>query len=61
MRYREGSWRRDASENLCPVRHRGTITELLWSILKVRDAIPGDRLVQCSRGTDYSLPTISDL
>lgn len=46
MRYREGSWRRDASENLCPVRHGGTITELLWSILKVRDAIPGDRLVR---------------
>jgi hypothetical protein len=39
-RYRLSAWRRDASEALCPARHRGTITELLWSILKTFDRVP---------------------
>ena len=45
-RYREGAWRRDASEALCPVRHRGTVTQFLWMVLKCRDAVPGERLIR---------------
>lgn len=45
-RYRSGAWRRDAAELLCPVRYRGTITELLWCLLKVRDAVPSERLIR---------------
>jgi hypothetical protein len=40
-RYRSGAWRRDSAELLCPDRHRGIITELLWCLLKTsRDAVP---------------------
>jgi hypothetical protein len=45
-RYREGRWRRDRSEALCPVRHAGTITAVLWMILKVRDHVPSERLIR---------------
>jgi hypothetical protein len=51
-RYREGAWQRDASEDLCPARHRGTITELLWTILKVRDAIPSERTIRAALAHD---------
>ena len=43
-----GAW--DRSEALCPVRYRGTITELLWMVLKVRDAIPSGRLIRLVLG-----------
>jgi hypothetical protein len=42
-RYREGAWKRDRVEERCPDRHRGKLSELLWTILTIRDAIPGDR------------------
>jgi hypothetical protein len=46
VRYREGAWRRDRSEALCPPRHRGTITELLWCVLRVKDSLPSERLIR---------------
>jgi hypothetical protein len=45
-RYRGGAWQRDRVEERCPDRWRGTITELLWCLLKARDAIPSERLVR---------------
>ena len=47
-RYRAGAWRRDRSEALCPARHRGTVNELMWLVLKIRDAIPGDRMIRAA-------------
>jgi hypothetical protein len=49
-RYREGAWRRDRSEPLCPPRHRGSIAELLWRVLKVRDSLPSERLIRLVLG-----------
>ena len=52
-RYRnEGGWRRDRFEGQCPDRHRGTVTELLWTILKIRDAIPSDRTIRAALALD---------
>lgn len=45
-RYRSGAWRRDKTEALCPARHRGTVTEFLWCVLKVRDHLPSERLIR---------------
>jgi hypothetical protein len=50
--YRQGSWQRDRSEPQCPDRHRGTIKELLWTLLKTRDAIPGDRTIRAALALD---------
>ena len=42
-----GRWGRgDRTEPLCPLRHRGTITELLWMILQVNDHLPSDRTIR---------------
>src|SRR4051812_6216741 len=46
VRYRAGAWRRDCVQVRCPDRHRGTVTELSWTILSIRDAIPGDRTIR---------------
>jgi hypothetical protein len=43
-RYRDGRWRRDRSEALCPA--RSTVTELLWCVLKTRDHVPSERLIR---------------
>jgi hypothetical protein len=51
-RYREGAWRRDRVEALPPPRHRGTITELLWCVLKVRDRVPSEMTIR--RALRYS-------
>jgi hypothetical protein len=51
-RYRLGAWRRERIEDVCPDRHRGTVTELLWTMLKVRDAIPCDRTVRAALALD---------
>jgi len=48
MRYREGAWQRDRVEMQCPDRLRGTINELMWSILWARDMIPGDRSIRAA-------------
>ena len=45
-RYREGAWRRDRAEALCPARHRGTINELMWCVLRVRNRLVGERLIR---------------
>jgi hypothetical protein len=47
-RYREGAWRRDRAEMRCPVRLRGSVSELFWQLLKARDAIPGDRTIRAA-------------
>lgn len=45
-RYAECAWRRERGEALCPPRHVGTITGLLWMILKARDRVPSERLIR---------------
>ena len=52
IRYRKGAWRRETAMDACPARHRGTIVELMWTLLKIRDAIPGDRTVQGALALD---------
>jgi hypothetical protein len=44
--YRDGRWRRDRSEALCPAQHRGKLTEVLWCLLKVRDVVPSERVIR---------------
>ncbi|MET3992140.1 hypothetical protein ABID65_003788 [Bradyrhizobium sp. S3.9.2] len=44
--YRATAWHNDGPEALCPARHRGTIREFFWMILKSRDRLPGERLVR---------------
>ena len=46
--YRSGRWRRNRSELTCPVQHRGKLTEVLWMLLKVRDAIPSERTIRAA-------------
>jgi hypothetical protein len=45
MRYRNGRWRRDGSEATCAVQHCGKLMQMLWCLLKTRDAIPGERTI----------------
>jgi hypothetical protein len=45
-RYRSGAWRRDATELVCPDRHRGIITEVLFCLLKTKDALPSERTIR---------------
>ena len=45
-RYRETAWREDYAHALCPARHRGTIREFFWMVLKSRDRELGERLVR---------------
>jgi hypothetical protein len=45
LRYREGRWRRSRADLNCP-HDAGTITAVLWMLLKVRDAIPSERLIR---------------
>jgi hypothetical protein len=49
-RYRSAGWRRDASEALPPPRHRGTITEYLWCVLKCRDHAPSEMTIRRALG-----------
>jgi hypothetical protein len=55
--YRECAWVRERSEDRCPDRHQGTLKELLWTTLKIRDAIPGDRTIRAALALDFPLPT----
>jgi hypothetical protein len=48
IRYRQGAWRRDRFEVQCPARLKGALNELFWTLLKVRDAAPGDRTVRAA-------------
>jgi hypothetical protein len=52
IRYREAAWRRDRVEVQCPDRHRGSVTELLWTILNIRDAVPSDRTIRAALALD---------
>lgn len=52
VRYREGGWRRDRVEVRCPDRHRGTITELFWTVFSIRDATPSDRTIRAALALD---------
>jgi hypothetical protein len=47
-RYREGAWRRDRIEVQCPDRHRGTVTEIFWTMLKIHDVVPCDRTIRAA-------------
>ena len=38
--YRNGRWRRDRTEALCPMQHRGKLLQIMWMILKVHDHLP---------------------
>ncbi|QHO78204.1 hypothetical protein ACH79_42115 [Bradyrhizobium sp. CCBAU 051011] len=45
-RYSALAWRRDRTEVQCPARHVGRITEACWSILKLRDQVPSERVIR---------------
>ena len=44
--YQQGAWRRDRSEALCPPRHAGKLTAMLWMVLKVRDHVPSEMTIR---------------
>jgi hypothetical protein len=44
--FRNGRWRRDRVETTCPLQHRGKLQQVLWLILKTRDAIPSERTIR---------------
>jgi hypothetical protein len=46
LRYQTGRWQRERTEALCPPQHAGRLDALLWAILKVRDAVPSERLIR---------------
>jgi hypothetical protein len=45
-RYRDGRWRRDRVENLCPPQHAGKLTAVLWMILRVKDYVPSEATIR---------------
>ena len=45
-RYREGGWRRERSEALCPPRLAGRVEASCWRILRCRDAVPSARSIR---------------
>jgi hypothetical protein len=55
-RYREGAWRRDRAEALCPARHQGRIEGLLWQALRTRDAIPAARTIRRALAGGFTRP-----
>jgi hypothetical protein len=46
--YRNGRWWRDRAENTCPPQHKGKLAEVLWMILKTKDAVPGERTIRAA-------------
>jgi hypothetical protein len=46
--YRDGRWRRDRSELTCPPQHRGKLTAVCWTLLKVRDFVPSERTIRAA-------------
>ena len=46
--YRNGRWQRDAPETTCPPQHRGKLVQVMCTILKTIDAIPGDRTIRAA-------------
>ncbi len=45
-RYREGAWRRDRAEALCPPRLAGRIDALMWCLLKCSDRVVSERTIR---------------
>jgi hypothetical protein len=46
LRYQTCAWRRDRADLTCPARHAGSLTAVLWMLLKVRDAIPSEPTIR---------------
>jgi hypothetical protein len=46
LRYREGRFRRDRSEALCPSQHAGKLKAVLWAILRTRDHVPSESTIR---------------
>jgi hypothetical protein len=46
LRYRQGAWRRERLLDECPLRHRGTLREMAWQALRLRDAVPSTRSIR---------------
>jgi hypothetical protein len=46
LTYRNGRWRRDRTEATCPEQHRGKPVQMLWCVLKVRDAVPSEMTIR---------------
>lgn len=46
LRFSTGAWRRERACPFCPARHAGTLSELLWRLLRARDAIPSEATVR---------------
>jgi hypothetical protein len=44
--YRNGRWRRDRAEATCPLQHKRKLLQVMWLILKTRDALVSDRTVR---------------
>jgi hypothetical protein len=42
-RYHATAWQRERASDLCPDRHRGTIRECLWRVLKAHDRVLSER------------------
>jgi hypothetical protein len=48
LAYRNGRWRRDRIELTCPIKHKNKLVQVLWMILKTRDAIPSERTIRAA-------------
>ena len=44
--YRGGRWERDRSELTCPPQYRGKLLQMMWLILKSRDAVPSEMTIR---------------
>jgi hypothetical protein len=46
LQYQAGRWRRDRIEQACRNAIRGKLTEVLFCILRQRDAVPSKRIIR---------------
>jgi hypothetical protein len=46
VRYRESTWRHERHLDECPRRHRGTLREMAWQALRLRDHVPSPRSIR---------------
>lgn len=46
LRYRQGAWRRERHLDQCPICHRGTLREMAWQALRLRDHVPKPRSIR---------------
>jgi hypothetical protein len=47
-RYGAGAWRRERACEVCPLRHRDKLAEMLWAIFKVYDHTPSEGTVRAA-------------